>query len=86
MTYPTHTDFWRPGGADRCWVCGRYTVWAYLDINWQHPDCDGFPTEDGQVYVIGDKHCVHHWVDPTNEVVDANGHELCVNCGRIQKT
>jgi hypothetical protein len=30
--------------------------------------------------------CEHEWVDPSNEVVDADGHKLCTRCGAIQKT
>lgn len=28
--------------------------------------------------------CQHQWVDPTNPVVQANGHELCVKCGALR--
>lgn len=29
--------------------------------------------------------CEHEWVDPTNEAVEAEGHELCVRCGKLRK-
>lgn len=48
----TATPFWRPAMPGPCWVCGDETEWAYLDIGWQHPDCDAYPTEDGDVRVV----------------------------------
>ncbi len=46
------TDFWRPGGTGLCWVCGKRTVFAWLDLHWQHPDCDMYPTANGDVKIV----------------------------------
>jgi hypothetical protein len=50
-------DFWHhePPIYSECWVCGKPTMWIYLDIGHQHPDCDWYPTEDGEVKIIGGK-------------------------------
>ena len=32
----------------------------------------------------GEEPCNHNWVDPSNEVVDADGHKLCTNCGAVR--
>jgi hypothetical protein len=40
---------WKPG---RCWVCGGWTRWAHLDIGYQHPDCDAYPSEEGDVRIV----------------------------------
>ena len=29
--------------------------------------------------------CTHAWIDPTNEVVNANGHEICKHCGLVKR-
>lgn len=50
MPMPTYTDpedpssdFWGPGGTGTCWCCGHETSTAYLDIGWQHRECDAYP-------------------------------------------
>lgn len=45
---PPDKDFWQPlGGPKPCWVCGAPSNYAYLDIGWQHPDCDAWPEFGG---------------------------------------
>jgi len=45
---PAEKDFWLPnGGPGPCWVCGAPTNYAYLDLGWQHPDCDAYPAYAG---------------------------------------
>ena len=46
------TDFWRPGGSKPCWVCGEPTEYAFLDMSYQHPDCDGYPSDVGDVRIV----------------------------------
>lgn len=48
------TEFWRPddGSTGSCAVCGLETEYIQLDINWWHPDCDMFPTPQGDVVII----------------------------------
>ena len=63
-------SFWKPGGEDHCWVCGRMTKWAWADLGWQHRDCEMYPSEDGDVVIIHGKrvseHNIWRW---TNDVV-----------------
>ena len=33
-----------------------------------------------------DDGCKHQWVDPSNEMVKANDHEICLDCGLIRRT
>lgn len=39
------SDFWKPKSPDLgyCWICGGETRWVYLDIGYQHKDCDAGP-------------------------------------------
>ena len=55
IDHPSVPDFWtwEPPTLGRCWVCGELTQWFLLDLGHQHPDCDMFPTEDGDVTIIG---------------------------------
>jgi hypothetical protein len=58
VDHDENPDFWHhePPIYQECWVCGRPTMWIYLDIAHQHPDCDEYPTEDGGfVKIIGGK-------------------------------
>jgi hypothetical protein len=56
----THPDpklapyFWRhdPPLPHPCWVCGEPTEWVYLDIGFQHIDCDLYPSHEGQVRTV----------------------------------
>lgn len=50
----TPNGLWRLGWlrSGRCWVCGKRTIWAYLDIGYQHPDCDSYPEGDKAVTII----------------------------------
>lgn len=52
--HPVDPDFWchEPPRSGVCWVCGRATCWIYLDLGYQHVDCDAYPTEDGDVVVV----------------------------------
>lgn len=35
-----------------CWVCGGMSTTARLDmVEWQHTDCDAWPTEHGEVII-----------------------------------
>lgn len=54
VDHPTLPDFWRhnPPKLGACWVCGDQTPWVYLDIAYQHIDCDMYPTENGDVTII----------------------------------
>ena len=45
--------FWMPGDTGKCWVCGEDTKWAYLDMGYKHQGCDRYPTEKGDVKVVG---------------------------------
>jgi hypothetical protein len=50
---PTTTlDWWMPGGQKPCWVCGDLTSWAYLDLGYQHLDCDAYPDIEGEFKVV----------------------------------
>jgi hypothetical protein len=46
-------DFWRNKGDDgqwltgNCYICGDPVEWVYLDIGWQHLDCDEYPSTTG---------------------------------------
>jgi len=42
MTMRT-TDYWRPGTAGLCWVCGAPCDTVYLDLGFQHHDCGAAP-------------------------------------------
>lgn len=55
LCHPANNDFWRhvPPKPFKCWVCQGPTSWIYLDIGYQHPDCEMYPSEDGDVVVIG---------------------------------
>ena len=46
------SDWWKPERPGKCWVCRKDTVWAYLDIAYQHKDCEMWPNEDGTDTVI----------------------------------
>jgi len=54
VDHPADPDFWRhhPPRWERCWVCGGPTCWVYLDIGFQHPECDQYPTEEGDVAIV----------------------------------
>lgn len=45
ITYhPLNSDFWRGQREDApCWCCGHPTEWIYLDLGYQHPECDAYP-------------------------------------------
>lgn len=45
-------NFWRPDKPGRCWVCGELTEWAYLDIGYQHLDCEAYPSPEGDVRIV----------------------------------
>lgn len=47
------TDWWKPADRGKCWVCGNPSKWAYLDLGYQHPDCDRYPSPDGDVLIVG---------------------------------
>ena len=49
ITHPTNPDFWAHEifTLGVCWVCKAQTPWIYLDLGYQHIDCDMFPNEDG---------------------------------------
>ena len=32
---------------------------------------------------LSESDCNHEYVDPTNEVVDANGYQVCIHCGKL---
>lgn len=53
LNHPLNEAFWRhdPPKPYACWVCGEKTAWIYLDLAYQHPDCDRYPT-DGDDYVL----------------------------------
>lgn len=55
LDHPANNDFWRhvPPKPGNCWVCGERTSWIYLDIGYQHLDCDMYPTENGDVVIMG---------------------------------
>lgn len=46
------TDWDTHETTGECWVCGQQTHTSYLDMGWQHMDCDKFPTSDGDVTII----------------------------------
>ncbi len=48
----TPEGFWKPDKPGLCWVCGEETEYAYLDIHWQHPDCEKYPSPEGDVTII----------------------------------
>lgn len=47
-------DFWRddPPTHGACWVCGDETEWILADVGYQHPDCDRYPSPDGDVWIV----------------------------------
>lgn len=45
-------DWWEPVVPGPCWVCGDDAPLAYLDLGYQHMDCDMFPTPDGDVRIV----------------------------------
>ena len=47
-----HSGFWRVAAKGACWVCGARTKWAWADLGYQHPDCDAYPTESGDVTIV----------------------------------
>jgi len=55
VDHATYPDFWRhePPQPSTCWVCGQLTPWVYLDLGYQHIDCDMYPSEHGDVRIIG---------------------------------
>jgi hypothetical protein len=46
--------FWITGRAGTCWVCGKETIWACMDIAYQHPWCDMWPVPGGDMRKTGD--------------------------------
>lgn len=54
VEHATEDGFWRhePPRWGRCWVCGEETVWVFLDVAHQHPDCDKSPSPDGETVII----------------------------------
>lgn len=70
--HPDQPDFWHyvPSRIYPCWVCGEPTEWIYLDIGYQHPDCEEYPTEDeGMVKII---HGVKQPTAPPRKVKKGN--------------
>ena len=56
MVMKNHDDgFWQPKKPGYCWVCGMPTTWAWLDQAYQHPDCDAYPSPEGDVVIIRGK-------------------------------
>lgn len=55
IDHPDNPDFWHhePPIYRECWVCKVPTMWIYLDQAHQHIDCDMYPTENGDVVIIG---------------------------------
>lgn len=55
--------FWRhePPKPQPCWVCGEETPWIYLDLGYQHYDCDRFPAGDGEHIVVRGVERVKPW-------------------------
>lgn len=48
-------DWWEPLVPGACWVCGDDAPLAYLDLGYQHMDCDWWPLppdENGNVSSI----------------------------------
>ena len=46
------SDWWEPIVPGACWVCGDEAPMAYLDLGYQHMDCDWWPLppdENGDV-------------------------------------
>lgn len=52
------TDWWRMDDdrMDGCWVCGEPTEWIYLDMGFQHPDCDAYPSDRGHEKIVRGRH------------------------------
>lgn len=48
VDHAIYPDFWRhnPPKIGRCWVCDEETHWIYLDIAYQHVDCDMYPSDE----------------------------------------
>ena len=45
-------DFWKPETPGLCWVCGKASEYAYLDMAYQHKDCASYPSLEGDVRII----------------------------------
>ncbi len=64
--WATNHDFWRNTDDDgsqiiqNCWVCGEPTEWVYLDMGFQHLDCEEAPGADGPVRVVRGKNIAAH--------------------------
>jgi hypothetical protein len=43
---------WKPRTPGPCWVCGEETEYAYLDIGYQHTNCDAYPAPEGDVRIV----------------------------------
>ena len=68
------TGFWRPGDRHPCWVCGKPTKWAWLDLGYQHPDCEMYPIESGDVKIVKARvvHCDHRWEPGDDQCTECN--------------
>lgn len=53
IDHPDHHDMWRhePPLWEPCYVCGHPTCWVELDIGFKHPECDMYPSEEGDVRI-----------------------------------
>lgn len=42
VDHPEHPDFWKhdPPILRECWICGLLCEWVYLDLGYQHPECE----------------------------------------------
>lgn len=54
VDHPDRPDLWRhePPMWGPCSVCGGPTCWAEMDIAFMHPECDMYPSEEGDVRMV----------------------------------
>ena len=52
---PSDSPWWHPTHLGRCWVCHGWTRWAFLDVGYQHMNCDAYPVEGGHEFIIRGK-------------------------------
>lgn len=54
VDHPAQMGYWRhePPIWESCAVCGGPTCWVELDITFMHPECDMYPSEEGDVRIV----------------------------------
>lgn len=68
IEHPDHPDFWRhePPNPHPCWVCGEPTPWVYLDLGFEHPECDWPLCRKPDEHDKGCG-CILEWEDPEGD-------------------